>query len=179
MQAHDAGQTGYEGMRFSRTPTGALAIEVTYRPGASRPPAGFHPLQSERIDVLTGALAVTLLGETRIVRAGEHIVIAPRVTHAAACDGDQDAQVVLTMDPPLEIEAFFGAIGRLAQDGQLKMSVTALMRYAVIARHFKKEFVLATPSRGVQAIVFGLLAPIGRLLGYTPEGAVPKTWRPS
>jgi hypothetical protein len=44
--------------------------------------------------------------------------------------------------------------------------VPNLLRAALIAREYQDEFRLASPPWAVQRALFGLLAPVGRLLGY-------------
>ena len=45
--------------------------------------------------------------------------------------------------------------------------VPNLLHAALIARHYQDEFVLASPPLLVQTCVFGLLAPLARVLGYS------------
>jgi hypothetical protein len=40
-------------------------------------------------------------------------------------------------------------------------------------RAFRNELILARPPRLVQTLLFGILAPIGRLLGYKAEYPYP------
>jgi quercetin dioxygenase-like cupin family protein len=164
MQA-DTIDNGTETMRFRRSNNETVEIEAVYRPGAPRPPAGFHPRQEERIDVVRGALAVEMAGERCVLRAGESITIPRHVPHQVACAGDEEAHAVLTLRPGLRTEAFFRAVFALSRDGKLRpSSPAALARFAAIAREFRDEFVLAGPPRLVQTILFGALAPLGRLL---------------
>jgi mannose-6-phosphate isomerase-like protein (cupin superfamily) len=158
---------GHETMHFRRGGGGPLVIEAVYRPGAPRPPAGFHPEQTELVEVLSGAVAVTLDGEMHTVRAGEKLRIPPRVRHSVACAGSEEAHTLLTLDPPLETEAFFRETFAFVRARGLKMTPGNLVRYAALARRFKREFMLAKPPPALQTALFSLLAPLGRLLGYT------------
>jgi hypothetical protein len=51
--------------------------------------------------------------------------------------------------------------------------VPGLLRAALIAREYEDEFRLASPPWAVQRLLFGLLAPISRLLGYRAEYPYP------
>ena len=63
----------------------------------------------------------------------------------------------------------------LAQDGKVnpKTGLPNLLQMAVLMRAFRNEIILARPPKIAQTIVFGLLAPIGRLLGYRGEYPYP------
>ena len=42
-----------------------------------------------------------------------------------------------------------------------------VLQMALIANHYRDEFVLASPPRSVQTCIFGILAPLARLFGYS------------
>jgi hypothetical protein len=44
-----------------------------------------------------------------------------------------------------------------------------LLQLAVLLRAYRNELILARPPPLVQTVLFGLLASIGRLLGYKAE----------
>ena len=162
---NDSIDNGQERMRFRRSDGEVLEIEALYRPGAARPPAAYHPKQEERIDVVSGRLAVTLAGERRVLGAGESITVPPGVPHEVACDGDEETQAVLTLRPGLRTEALFRVLYGLTREGKLRpTSLGGILRFAAIAHEFRNELALAGPPRLVQTILFGALAPIGRLL---------------
>ena len=48
-----------------------------------------------------------------------------------------------------------------------------LWRAALIAREYEDEFRLASPPWAVQRLLFGSLAPVGRLLGYRAKYLYP------
>ncbi len=70
--------------------------------------------------------------------------------------------------PALQSEGFFETYFGLAQDGKLnpRTGLPPLLHLAVVLHHYRDEIVLARPPRLVQRVLFGLLAPIGRLRGY-------------
>jgi hypothetical protein len=57
----------------------------------------------------------------------------------------------------------------LARDGKLKKGgAPNIFKSALILLHFKNEIRLAQPSWVLQKTFFGLLSPIGKLMGYKP-----------
>ena len=67
-------------------------------------------------------------------------------------------------------ESFFG----LAQDGKLnEKGLPSLWQMAVSVPYFGDEVRLTSPPWAVQRALFGVLAPVGRLLGYRPEYLYP------
>jgi hypothetical protein len=77
--------------------------------------------------------------------------------------------------PALRFEAFFETFFGLAQDGKVnpKTGLPNPLQMAVMMREFRNELILARPPRLVQTLLFGLLASIGRLLGYKGQYPYP------
>ena len=144
-----------------------LEVESVYtKPTPSRPPVHYHPRQEERFEVLSGRLNVVVNGRGRTLEEGEVLTVAPGVPHQmwAAQAG---ARVNWQTRPALKTEAFFETVWGLAKDGKVNdKGVPNLLRVALIAREYEDEFRLASPPWTVQRLLFGSLAPIGRLLGY-------------
>jgi hypothetical protein len=81
--------------------------------------------------------------------------------------GKSEARLLWQTRPALRTEDFFEIIFGLAQDGKTNSAgVPNLLQIAVIMQHYRQEFRLGKPPLIVQNIVFILLAPIGRILGY-------------
>ena len=67
--------------------------------------------------------------------------------------------------PAGKTEAFFELVWGLARDGKVKQNGRPnLLQSAVLARAYRKEWRLARPPYGIQLVLFGVLAPIRRLL---------------
>jgi hypothetical protein len=144
-----------------------LEVESVYtKPTPSRPPTHYHPRQEERFEVLAGRLNVLVDGQERTLQEDEVLILPPGVPHEmwAAQAG---ARVNWQTRPALKTEAFFETVWGLAKDGKVNdKGVPNLLRVALIAREYEDEFRLASPPWAVQRALFGLLAPVGRLLGY-------------
>ena len=68
--------------------------------------------------------------------------------------------------PALRTEEFFEVTWGLAAAGKTNdKGVPGILQSAVLLNEFRDEFRVVKPPAGVQRVVFGLLAPIGRALG--------------
>lgn len=145
-----------------------LEVETTYQPGSSEPLEHYHPRQEERFEVLDGTVRVRLAGKEKELRQGDTLVVPARTMHAMWNAGSEPARMVWQTRPAQRTESFFEAVWGLAAEGRLTAKGTpGPLQGAVLMREYSEEFRLGTPPAGVQRVVFGLLAPIGRLLGRT------------
>jgi mannose-6-phosphate isomerase-like protein (cupin superfamily) len=144
-----------------------LEMEAIYRPVSSAPPAHYHPNQEETFEILSGALHVEIDGQATDVGAGERIVIPPGAVHRMHNAGTEEARVIWQTRPALRTEQFFETLYGLAMEGKAnRQGVPNILRVARIMHEHAAEFVLARPSRPVQRIVFGVLAPLARAVGW-------------
>jgi quercetin dioxygenase-like cupin family protein len=145
------------------------------------PPGGFvaaehiHPLQEERFEVIAGTLRGRVAGKELASGAGEIVVVTKGTPHVWWNAGDDKLHVLVEVRPALRFETFFETFFGLAQDGKVdrKTGLPNLLQLAVTMRTFRHELVLAQPPQLVQAALFGVLAPVGRLLGYRGEYPYP------
>lgn len=138
---------------------GALHVqEARYPPHSPRPPYHRHPNQAERFEIVEGALQFVIGGETRLVRAGEHIDVPKNTFHLAQNPGDVPTLAIWETRPALRTAEFFVAMSN-AMRGRAR---PRLVDAAAILTEYRPEFELAKPSPLVQRIVFGCLAPFGR-----------------
>ena len=144
-----------------------LEVESVYtKPIPSRPPTHYHPRQEERFEVLAGKLDVLVDGQERTLEEGEILILPAGVPHEM-WSAEAGTRVNWQTRPALKTEAFFETVWGLAKDGKVNdKGVPNLLRAALIAREYEDEFRLASPPWAVQRILFELLAPVGRLLGY-------------
>ena len=88
--------------------------------------------------------------------------------------------VRMEMRPAARFEAMIRNAFGLAQDGKVnKAGMPNVLQLAVFAREFSDVMEFTRPPRFVQRMLFGLLAPIARMLGY--QGSYPEylTRKPS
>jgi quercetin dioxygenase-like cupin family protein len=109
-----AGQTieGRDGFSLTLIETAAetggerLVMEAGYSGEGPLPPVHHHPSQTERFEVLEGAM-LTVIGETeRRYVAGESFEVPPGTPHQMAADGGP-ARMRWTVTPALRTAEFF------------------------------------------------------------------------
>jgi quercetin dioxygenase-like cupin family protein len=162
------GQTIVFRQTSAQTGGDLLEVETTYQPGSSEPLEHYHPKQEERFEVLEGTVRVRLAGKKRDIRQGDTLVVPARTTHAMWNAGSEPARMLWQTRPALRTESFFEAVWGLAAEGRLTDKGTpGPLQGAVLMREYSDEFRLGKPPAAVQRVLFGLLAPIGRLLGRT------------
>jgi quercetin dioxygenase-like cupin family protein len=144
-----------------------LEMEAVYRPHSSRPREHYHPYQEEHFEVLQGEICAKIGDQERLYKAGEAFVIAAGIHHRMHNVSNTEARVLWQTRPALKTETFFETLWGLAREGKTDaQGVPNLLQVAVIAQAYGREFRLARPAYGVQRVVFAILAPIGRALGY-------------
>ncbi len=162
--------TGHE-YRLLRTgrDTGGerLEMEVTYPVSSIKPPMHYHPMQTEHFRVVSGEMTVVMDGQQRVLKTGDTLDIPANKPHAMWNHTDQPAVMHWTVGPALQTEQFFDTLAALANAGKTNPEgAPGLLQAALTMRHFSREFRLTNPPRLVQQVVFALLAPLARLLGY-------------
>jgi mannose-6-phosphate isomerase-like protein (cupin superfamily) len=151
---------------------------LTARPGAAVVGEHFHPHLIERFTVLSGRLDARIGGETLSLGSGQSATVQAGVTHDWWNSSKTDEAHVLVLvevdraegaehvDPD-RFELLIGMLFGLANDGLVdKKGRPNLLQGAVIAKEFADVIVFTQPPRTVQRVAFGILAPLGRLLGY-------------
>jgi hypothetical protein len=140
---------------------------VYTKPTPSRPPIHYHPAQEAIFRVLAGELRASIGGEQRTLREGETLVV-PRGTRHEMWAESAGVRVNWQTRPALRTEAFFETVFGFARDGKTnETGIPNLLQAAVIVRSYADEFRLARPPWPVQRLLFTVLAPLGRLLGYS------------
>lgn len=150
-------------------PEGRATAELTALVGARVAGEHKHPALVEQFTVLEGELTVKRDGQTSILHQGETAVIQPGSWHDWWNAADRDARVRVEVTPGERflhmIETFFG-LARLGQTDS--HGIPPLLQSALIGREFSDVIVFRTPPAWVQRVVFGALAPIARMRGYSP-----------
>ena len=144
-----------------------LKIECISPVTPEREKLHYHPYQENRFTVTQGQLLFNLNGKETLVKDGDIISIPKNVPHSFYNSGDADAHYVQEFFPALKIDSLFETFFALASEGKLNQSGKPnIFRTALILLHFEKEIRLAHPNWLLQKIIFNLLAPMARLMGY-------------
>ncbi len=144
-----------------------LQIDCYNAASGVKEPEHIHPFQENRFEILSGSLMFSVDGKVRQVNAGEVIAIPPKVPHFFWNGSAQEVHYLQEFRPALRIEVFFETLFSLARDGKLNERGTAnpfLM--AMVIPVFWNEIRVTNPPEIIQRILFGVLNPIGKLLGY-------------
>lgn len=145
-----------------------LDMEAYYRPHSPMPPEHFHPRQHERFQVVHGEYRAKIGGDERVYRAGDAFEIPAGVPHWMHNVSEEPGQLLWQVRPALRTEDMFRILFGLARDGKTNAAgAPNLLQLAVILNAYRDEFVVTSPPALVQRILFGGLAPLGRLLGYS------------
>jgi mannose-6-phosphate isomerase-like protein (cupin superfamily)/ketosteroid isomerase-like protein/uncharacterized protein YndB with AHSA1/START domain len=116
------------GVEFVLRPAGAhaasdeLVFDVIGRPGGfiTNPLTSrhIHTTQSERYDVLAGAMRVQLDGRMHLLRAGDHLTVPAGKPHRQLPAGSEPGHVRVTVKPAGRTEEYLRYLAQLARDGQ-------------------------------------------------------------
>jgi mannose-6-phosphate isomerase-like protein (cupin superfamily) len=148
---------------------GRIVAFLGVRPGGAVVGEHVHPAITERFRVVCGRLGVRVDGVPSELGPGEELTVRPGVVHDWWNAGDEEAQVVVEIDPGRRFELMLSTLFGLANDGLTNhKGMPHLIQAAVIADEFRDVVEFVRPPRMVQRFVFAVLAPIGRALGYRP-----------
>lgn len=150
-----------------------LVADLYIRPGGAVMGEHVHPALEERFTVLRGRVGFRLSGRTSIAEPGMTLVASPGTPHDWWNAGAEEALVRVEVRPGARFAAFIVNAFGLAQDGRVdRQGMRKLLQLALFAREFDDVIRFTRPPRVVQRILFGLLAPLARLLGY--RGSYPE-----
>jgi mannose-6-phosphate isomerase-like protein (cupin superfamily) len=150
-------------------PEGVLVAHLFVRPGGRVATAHFHPTLTERFHVLRGEVGFLIEDRERVLGPGEAAEVGPGVRHDWWQVGPDEAQVVVEVDPGTRFVEMIGTLFGLARDGKASSKgLPGPLQLAATARAYRDVMVIASPPEPVQRLVFGLLAPVARLLGRRP-----------
>jgi quercetin dioxygenase-like cupin family protein len=154
--------------KASRDTSGELLeLDFAVRPGGFIAAEHVHPKQEERFELTAGTARFRIRGEEGAATAGDTVVIPPGTPHVWWNDGGDELRVLIQFRPALRTETFFETFFGLAKDGKTNAKgLPNPLQAAVALREFSDEIRLARPPFWVQKVAFGLLAPLGRLVGY-------------
>ncbi len=151
-------------------------LEVFIRAGAPGTPEMIHPHQDESFKVLSGSLDFRIGGQERRLQAGESLLIPKGTPHNWWNASDEEAHALVEIRPALRSEELFANIYGLCNE---KGALPNPLQMAVLVNEHWNEGYLTKPPLLVQKVLFGALAPVGRLLGYKAHYPKYSGWEPS
>jgi quercetin dioxygenase-like cupin family protein len=140
-------------------PGGAVAGEHT------------HPGIEEIFTVVSGSVGFRVDGCEDVAGPGQRLVVPAGVAHYWWNEGNDEAHVIVELRGERRLlEGFVTMLSNifgLARDGKTDAKGKPnLLQAALLARQFDEVIRFVEPPRATQRILFGVLAPIARLLGY-------------
>lgn len=150
-----------------------LVAELFVRPGGAVAGEHVHPVIHEWFTVLEGRVGFRLDGRESVAPVGEHLHVPPGMAHDWWNAGDEEARVIVEISPAARFEeAIYNTFG-LARDGKTNAKgMPNLLQVSLFAREFEDVLYFTSPPRPVQKVLFAVLAPVARLLGY--RGSYPE-----
>jgi mannose-6-phosphate isomerase-like protein (cupin superfamily) len=129
--------------------------------------AHVHPYQTERFEILEGALGLRL-GEQELVAGPGDVAVVPRRTpHRFWNAGTGDVRFLCEIRPALQFESLIETMFMLAAQGKTnRKGLPNPLRLAVIAKAHFDTVRLPFPPELLQRLGLALAAPLGRALGY-------------
>jgi len=147
-----------------------LQIECFSPQTLEREPEHIHPLQENSFEIISGSCIFHVDGKEQIVGPGESIKIPANVPHHFWNAGNKDAHYLQEFKPALKIDRFFETFFALARDSKLnKKGIPNFFHTSVIGLAYKDEIRLTKPPWAVQNIIYQILAPFGKLMGYRAD----------
>jgi quercetin dioxygenase-like cupin family protein len=147
--------------------SGKLAVQLSVRAGGAVMGEHVHSQITERFRVIDGKLGVRVDGEESVLETGGDVTVRPGVVHDWWNAGEGEARVLVEIQPGRRFELMIVNAFGLANAGKTNSKgMPNLLQLAVFGREFRDVVEFVRPPRAIQRLLFGVLAPIGRMLGY-------------
>lgn len=153
-----------------------LQFDMFVEPGGFPTTEHIHPSQDEHFRVNAGELRLRSQDQEQLYHAGEETTIPAGTPHIWWNSGDSELHATVELRPAGRFASFITSLFALAQDGKTnKEGMPNLLQTAVLMQEYGDAIYPSSPPRPVQKILFAILAPVGRALGYRPDHPYPKT----
>jgi uncharacterized protein YndB with AHSA1/START domain/mannose-6-phosphate isomerase-like protein (cupin superfamily) len=150
--------------------TGPGEMEVTGRPRGFLDQRHVHPEQTERIEVVAGAMKVTMQGTEHVLHAGDSIEIPPGTAHTQVPAGDGPGTVRIQVQPPGRTQEFMERVAELCREGQFTRRGFPKPRAAAeLVLEYSDAGHAAAPSLRVQQALARLISGASRPYLFVDE----------
>ncbi|HXF29968.1 MAG TPA: cupin domain-containing protein [Solirubrobacterales bacterium] len=151
-------------------PDGVLVSELHVQPGGRVVVAHRHPSLVERFHVLRGEVGFLIGEKEHLLGPGGSAEVPTGVLHDWWQVGEEEAVVVVEVDPGVRFVEMVGTFFGLARHGKVdKNGMPRPLQLALSAKDYRDTMIVAKPPPWVQTIIFGVLAPIARARGLKPS----------
>jgi len=147
---------------------GWFATDLYVRPGGRVSGEHVHPSIIERFTVRRGQVGFRVNGREQIAEIGQPITVPAGVVHDWWNAGADEAHVLVEVyDPPGRFGEMIIDLFGMAQDGKTNdKGMPNLFQGALFSLEYEDVIYFTSPPRWVQKVLFTLIAPVARLLGY-------------
>ena len=150
-----------------------LVVEAFVEPGGAVTGEHVHPVIEEYFTVVSGRVGFRLDGRESIAEPGQRLHVPAGMAHDWWNAGEEEARIVVEIGPADRFEVMIANLFGLARFGKTNFKgMPNLLQVALFAREFEDVLYFSRPPRAVQKVLFGILAPVARLLGY--RGSYPE-----
>jgi len=148
-----------------------LRIDMRVRPGGFASGEHVHPHQEERFQIERGQITLRIGGVERQCAAGDQVTIPPGTPHVWWNSGGDELRVLVEFRPACRFAEFITTYFALGRAGKVndRGVPTNLLQLAVTFAAYQDVLLGTSPPIPVQRFLFATLAPLGRMLGYTPD----------
>ncbi|WP_331762664.1 cupin domain-containing protein (plasmid) [Streptomyces sp. NBC_01420] len=144
-----------------------VEVAVDYAPAVIKPPAHYHPKQTERMQVQSGRLNLLLDGELQEYEAGDEFHIPPGAVHSLWNPGPEHTRIVWRTTPAYRTETVFETLWGLTNEGRLRPDGTPRLQMPLLALGFRDEYRVVTGRPFlVDMALCAALAPVSLACGY-------------
>lgn len=148
---------------------GPLIAELHVQPGGRVVTAHRHPDLVERFHVLRGEIGFLIGDREELLGPGRSAEVPAEVVHDWWQVGDEEAVVIVEVNPGARFVEMVATFFGLARDGKVdKKGMPGPLQLALSAKHFSDTMVVAKPPPWAQSMLFGAMAPIARMRGLKP-----------
>jgi uncharacterized protein YndB with AHSA1/START domain len=145
-------------------------MEVMGRPRGFLDQRHVHPEQTERIEVIAGAMKVTMHGREHVLHEGDAIEIPPGTPHTQVPLGDGPGTIRIQVRPAGRTRAFMERVAELCREGQFTRSGFPKPGAAAeLVLDYSDAGYAATPPLGVQRALARLIRGASRPYVFVDE----------
>jgi mannose-6-phosphate isomerase-like protein (cupin superfamily) len=161
------GESGYVRVGTEETDGRLLVTDLRVRPGGAVLGAHLHPTIDERFTVVRGKIGYIRGDQKGVIEAGQSVDLPKGIPHDWWNAGENEARVIVEIRPATRFEQMVVTLFGLAREGRTnKKGMPNLLQLAVISQEFADVVQFMNPPPSVQRLLFAVLAPLGRLMGY-------------
>jgi quercetin dioxygenase-like cupin family protein len=144
-----------------------LVVDLFIRPNGRVTGEHYHPSLEETFTVLHGKVGMKLNGKTFIAPLNERVVIPVNAVHDWWNAGEEEAHVEVEIKPGDRFYEMASTLFGFARDGKTnKKGLPNLLQLIMFGKEFEDVIVFSKPPRLVFNLMYLLLSPLARALGY-------------